>query len=284
MRMTLATTLAALLSLTAFGCGASSSEEGIVGQINELNLKTAEAVAQATDLDEFTAAMKNHDSRDSEIATKVQRLPASAQRELNATLGTKTEDSKNKLNLAIDKFHQKLEEGPNPVVLVETTKGPIKIELFEKLAPITVKNFLHYVDEKYYDGTIFHRVIPDFMIQGGGFLPGMKKEKQTAAPIKNESYNYVPNQRGTLAMARTGDPNSATAQFFVNVKDNGFLNRKEAQDRVGYAVFGKVVEGMDVVDRIKRVETSSVGPHENVPISDVVIESVRRVDSKEAKK
>jgi peptidyl-prolyl cis-trans isomerase B (cyclophilin B) len=166
----------------------------------------------------------------------------------------------------------------NPVVVMETSMGPIKIELFEDKAPITVKNFLSYVDDKFYDGTIFHRVIPTFMVQGGGFEPGMK-QKKTKDPIKNESKNGVANERGTLAMARTNDPDSATAQFFINTVDNKFLNRKD-DDNPGYCVFGKVIEGMDIVDKIKGVKTGNRPPHQNVPVEDVTIKSVRRVDKK----
>jgi peptidyl-prolyl cis-trans isomerase B (cyclophilin B) len=172
-----------------------------------------------------------------------------------------------------------LAQGTNPVVLMDTSMGKIKIELFQDKAPITVKNFLQYVDDKHYDGTVFHRVIADFMIQGGGFAPGMK-EKKTRAPIKNESSNGLSNQRGTLAMARTPEPDSASAQFFINVKDNTFLDKAKARDGVGYAVFGKVTEGMDVVDKIKKVETANRGGHGDVPVQDIVIRSVRR----EAKK
>jgi cyclophilin family peptidyl-prolyl cis-trans isomerase len=164
----------------------------------------------------------------------------------------------------------------NPVVVMDTNLGTIKIELYADKAPGTVKNFLRYVDEKFYDGTIFHRVIPDFMIQGGGFGPGMKKEKETHEAIKNESSNNLSNERGTLAMARTSAPDSATAQFFINVKDNTFLDKARARDKVGYAVFGKVIDGMDVVDKIRRVETAERGVHENVPVQDVIIRSVRR--------
>jgi cyclophilin family peptidyl-prolyl cis-trans isomerase len=167
---------------------------------------------------------------------------------------------------------------PNPEVIIDTSMGKIRVELYQDRAPITVKNFLRYVDEKHYDGTIFHRVIPDFMVQGGGFMPGMKELDDHHSPIENESYNEVPNERGTLAMARTDKPNSATDQFFINVKDNGFLNRAQAKDHVGYAVFGKVVEGMSVVDKIKRVETANRGGHEAVPIDDVVILSIRRAE------
>jgi cyclophilin family peptidyl-prolyl cis-trans isomerase len=171
--------------------------------------------------------------------------------------------------------------GPNPVVVTDTSMGTIKIELYQDKAPVTVENFLKYVDDKHYDGTIFHRVIEDFMIQGGGFLPGMKGEKPTRAPIRNESSNGLLNLRGTLAMARTGDPNSATAQFFINVKHNDFLDRARARDGVGYAVFGKVIDGMDVVERIREVKTHRVGPHDDVPVQDVVIKSIRRVETKQ---
>ncbi|HEY8504584.1 MAG TPA: peptidylprolyl isomerase, partial [Gemmataceae bacterium] len=165
----------------------------------------------------------------------------------------------------------------NPVVVMETNHGTIKIELFADKAPITVKNFLQYVDDKHYDNTIFHRVIENFMIQGGGFEPGMK-EKKTRPPIKNEAGNGLSNERGTIAMARTPDPDSATAQFFINVRDNKGLDRANAADGVGYAVFGRVIEGMEVVDKIKKVETGVKGGHRDVPVKDVIIKSVRRAD------
>lgn len=161
----------------------------------------------------------------------------------------------------------------NPIVVMDTSYGPIKIELFEDKAPITVKNFLSYVDKKHYDGTIFHRVIADFMIQGGGFEPGMR-EKASGEPIKNEASNGVKNERGTIAMARTNDPDSATAQFFINVKDNPFLNKSDQS--AGYAAFGKVIEGMEVVDKIKAVRTGRKGPHGDVPVDDILIKSVTR--------
>src|SRR5438128_2540647 len=164
---------------------------------------------------------------------------------------------------------------------MDTSMGTIKIELFDDKAPITVKNFLSYVDDKFYDGTIFHRVIgkenskSDFMIQGGGVLPG-KKEKKTKDPIKNEAGNGISNTRGTVAMARTDDPDSATAQFFINVADNKFLDK--AGRNAGYAVFGKVTEGMEVVDKIKAVKTTGDEgrPVANKPLEDVVIKSVHR--------
>jgi peptidyl-prolyl cis-trans isomerase B (cyclophilin B) len=166
----------------------------------------------------------------------------------------------------------------NPMVLMKTSMGDIKIELDRAKAPLSVDNFLRYVDEKFYDGTIFHRVIANFMIQGGGMLPDMT-EKQTHEPLKNEAGNGLKNARGTLAMARTGVVDSATAQFFINVVDNDFLDHKDETPRgFGYAVFGKVVEGMDVVDKIKVTPTSTKDPYENVPVTPVVIESVRRVE------
>jgi len=163
----------------------------------------------------------------------------------------------------------------NPQVILDTSYGKIIVELYADKAPITVKNFLQYVDDKHYDGTIFHRVIADFMIQGGGMEAGLK-EKKGRAPIKNESTNGLSNERGTLAMARTNVPDSATAQFFINVKDNNFLDRAKARDKVGYAVFGKVVDGIDVVDKIRRVETASQGGHDDVPVQDVVLRTARR--------
>ena len=166
--------------------------------------------------------------------------------------------------------------GPNPVVIIETSMGTIKAELFQDKAPITVANFLEYVDEKFYDGTIFHRVIPDFMIQGGGFSPSMR-EKPTRDPIKNEAGNGLSNERGTLAMARTNDPHSATAQFFINVLNNKNLDRSPGNP--GYAVFGKVTVGMEeVVDKIRFVRTGTKAGHKAVPVDDVVIKSIRRAN------
>ena len=165
-------------------------------------------------------------------------------------------------------------EGKNPMILMSTSMGDIKIELYEDKAPVTVKNFLSYVNDKFYDGTIFHRVIPNFMIQGGGFDKDMK-EKTTKAPIKNEAGNGLKNDTGTLAMARTNVVDSATAQFFVNVKDNAFLNhRDESAAGFGYAVFGKVVDGMDVVHKIEQVQTGKKGMYSDVPVEPVVIKSV----------
>lgn len=162
-----------------------------------------------------------------------------------------------------------------PYVELETTMGNIVIELNQEKAPNTVANFLEYVKSGHYDGTIFHRVIDGFMIQGGGMDANMK-EKSTNAPIQNEADNGLKNEVGTIAMARTSDPHSATAQFFINVKDNSFLNFSGKNPQGwGYAVFGKVVEGMDVVDAIKGVRTGNRGYHADVPLENVVIESAK---------
>ena len=155
---------------------------------------------------------------------------------------------------------------------MKTNFGDIVIELDEEKAPVTAKNFLGYVEDKFFDGMIFHRVIPDFMIQGGGFDLEMQ-EKKTKAPIVNEGSNGLKNDLGTLAMARTNDPNSATAQFFINLKNNDFLNA--ASGNPGYAVFGKVVDGMDVVDSIADVETGRSGPHDDVPTEPVIVDSAK---------
>jgi cyclophilin family peptidyl-prolyl cis-trans isomerase len=165
-------------------------------------------------------------------------------------------------------------EGKNPMVLISTSMGDIKVELDEQKAPVTVQNFLGYVNDKFYDGTVFHRVIPNFMIQGGGMDKDMK-EKATKAPIKNEAGNGLKNSVGTIAMARTSVVDSATAQFFINVKDNTFLDhRDETPAGFGYAVFGKVVDGMDVVRKIEKVQTANKGMHQNVPVEPVVIKSI----------
>ncbi|CAJ6020426.1 cyclophilin type peptidyl-prolyl cis-trans isomerase [Burkholderia pseudomallei] len=158
------------------------------------------------------------------------------------------------------------------MVELHTNHGVIKLELDEAKAPKTVENFLNYVKKGHYDGTIFHRVINGFMIQGGGFEPGLK-QKPTDAPIANEANNGLKNDTYTIAMARTNDPHSATAQFFINVNDNEFLNHSSPTPQGwGYAVFGKVIEGQDIVDKIKAVKTGSKGFHQDVPNDDVVIE------------
>lgn len=165
------------------------------------------------------------------------------------------------------------------LVILHTNMGDIKLELDQAKAPVTVENFVQYVKDGHYDGTIFHRVIGNFMIQGGGFDKDMK-QKPTKAPIKNEANNGLKNEVGTIAMARTQDPHSATAQFFINVTDNSFLNfSSESRQGWGYAVFGKVVEGMDVVNTIKNVKTTSYGFHENVPVNPVIIEKAVLVDA-----
>jgi cyclophilin family peptidyl-prolyl cis-trans isomerase len=163
-------------------------------------------------------------------------------------------------------------QAANPVVILETSKGNIKIELYEDKAPITVKNFLQYVDDKHYDGLVFHRVIKDFMIQGGGYDATLK-ERATRDPIKNESGNGVPNNRGYIAMARTNQLDSATSQFFINTVDNPRL------DTAKYCAFGKVIEGLDVVDHIRNVETGAKGMFDSdVPKEEIVIKKARRAD------
>lgn len=167
----------------------------------------------------------------------------------------------------------------NPRVIMETTMGNVEISLFQKEAPITVENFLNYVKDGFYDGTIFHRVIPDFMIQGGGFTSDMIK-KETKPPIKNEANNKIKNEKGTIAMARTAIIDSATSQFFINLKDNQFLDYKdETNEGYGYCVFGKVVKGMDVVENIGNVTRTTKGQHADVPETPVVINSIRIVEN-----
>ncbi len=165
----------------------------------------------------------------------------------------------------------------NPTVLIETTMGNITIELDMQNAPVSGENFLAYVDDGYFVDTTFHRVIPNFMIQGGGITADMDDKPSERAPIDNEANNGLQNDRGTLAMARTSDPHSATSQFFINHADNGFLNHtSESVQGWGYAVFGKVTEGMDVIDAIAQVPTGNQGGHQNVPIDTITITGVSR--------
>lgn len=163
------------------------------------------------------------------------------------------------------------------MIELETNHGVIRLELFEQQAPVTCANFKQYVEDGFYDGLIFHRVIANFMIQGGGFEQGMR-QKATRDNIKNEADNGISNETGTIAMARTPDPHSASAQFFINTKDNAFLDYKSPTPQgYGYAVFGKVVEGLDVVKKIEAVATTSKGGHEDVPVDDVIILSARSI-------
>ena len=173
------------------------------------------------------------------------------------------------------------EKAGNPMVKVKTNLGSFTLELYPDKAPITVENFLNYVDKKFYDGTIFHRVIPTFMIQGGGFTTDMMK-KATGAPIKNEADNGLTNTKGTIVMARTGEIHSATCQFFINVKDNKALDHKDVSTKgYGYAVFGTVIEGMETVEKIKDVKTATKGQYGDVPVKPVVIKSIRRTEKEE---
>ena len=165
------------------------------------------------------------------------------------------------------------------MIRIQTSMGPIDIELDHDKAPVTAENFEQYVKEGFYDGTLFHRVIDNFMIQGGGLTPDMST-KSTRAPIKNEADNGLKNVNGSIAMARTSDPHSATAQFFINVKDNDFLDfRSPDINGWGYCVFGKVVNGMDVVEKIKKQPTTSKKGHQDVPVEDIIIEKAEIVES-----
>jgi peptidyl-prolyl cis-trans isomerase A (cyclophilin A) len=183
-----------------------------------------------------------------------------------STIEKPTASNKNTTNMESKKME-------NIEVVFSTNQGDITIELYADKAPITVKNFLAYVDEGFFNDTIFHRVIPNFMIQGGGFTEDMK-QKQTKAPIKNEADNGLRNSRGTLAMARTSVVDSATAQFFINLVDNSFLDNGVRD--FGYAVFGKVISGLDVVDKIGAVRTSTTGGNQNVPVEPVIITGAKR--------
>jgi peptidyl-prolyl cis-trans isomerase A (cyclophilin A)/peptidyl-prolyl cis-trans isomerase B (cyclophilin B) len=167
-----------------------------------------------------------------------------------------------------------------PQVEMKTSLGTVVIELYPDKAPLTVENFLQYVKDRHYDGTVFHRVIPGFMVQGGGYGPDFS-EKVARKPVRNEASNGLKNEAGTIAMARTADPHSATAQFFINVANNEFLNfRYPTQEGYGYCVFGKVIKGMDVVNRIVKVPTGAgPGGHRDVPVKPVIIESVRLVEA-----
>jgi peptidyl-prolyl cis-trans isomerase B (cyclophilin B) len=162
------------------------------------------------------------------------------------------------------------------MIKLTTNHGDITFELDAEKAPKTVENFLAYVDAGHYNGTVFHRVIDGFMIQGGGFTPGMK-QKEVGDAIENEAKNGLRNINGSIAMARTSDPHSATAQFFINVGDNDFLDNDKCQDGWGYCVFGRVTEGLDVVEKIRKVKTRNSGFHQNVPVEDVVIERAERI-------
>ncbi|NPA53399.1 MAG: peptidyl-prolyl cis-trans isomerase [Aquificae bacterium] len=176
----------------------------------------------------------------------------------------------------------------NPVVLIKTNMGDIYVELYPDKAPKTVENFLKYVKDGFYNGLIFHRVIPNFVIQGGGFYPDMKPKKPTYPPVENESNNGLSNLRGTIAMARTMNPHSATSQFYINLRDNTFLDYGKTPQKWGYTVFGKVIKGMDVVDKISQVKTHTVGYFRDVPVEPVIIEKVEIIkeikDNKKSEK
>lgn len=170
-------------------------------------------------------------------------------------------------------------ENANPIMRMTTNFGVIEIELNRAKAPLAVDNFLKYADDGLYNGTVFHRVIPGFMIQGGGFKPGLEKQP-TRGAIKNEAANGLKNVVGSIAMARTSDPHSATSQFFINTATNDSLDKENSRDGWGYAVFGKVIKGMDVVRKIESVPTGRSGPYQNVPKKDVIIEKVEHINKK----
>jgi cyclophilin family peptidyl-prolyl cis-trans isomerase len=185
--------------------------------------------------------------------------------------------SKEELSLSEPVNAQTVNDSKNPQVVLETSLGDITLELDPAKAPVTVKNFLSYVDSGFYNGTIFHRVIPGFMIQGGGMTPGLK-EKPNQAPIKNEAANGLSNLRGTIAMARTQVIDSATSQFFINVKDNLFLNHRDnSANGFGYCVFGKVIAGQEIADKMVAVATKTSGYYENVPVEDLLIVRAKQV-------
>ena len=187
-------------------------------------------------------------------------------------------DKTNNISSVTKKEQKMTSENKNPIVEIETSAGTIKVELWADKAPLTVKNFLKYVDEGFYNGTIFHRVIKNFMIQGGGFTADMQR-KSTHAPVKNEAKADVKNDRGTIAMARTSVVDSATSQFFINLVDNGFLNHKnETAQGYGYCVFGKVVDGMDVVDKIGAAQTGINHGMRDVPKETITIKSIKISD------
>jgi cyclophilin family peptidyl-prolyl cis-trans isomerase len=176
-----------------------------------------------------------------------------------------------------DSIHKINHGEETKLIKLTTTKGNIVIKLFSDKAPETVKNFLNYTENGNYNGTIFHRVIENFMVQGGGLMPDMS-EFTSNAPVVNESNNDLSNKKGTIAMARTSDPHSATSQFFINLKDNDFLDKKNAPDGYGYCVFGEVVEGMDIVENIGTVSTGNMGGHGDVPQEPIVVEKVEVIE------
>ncbi len=267
----------AVLAVAVAGCG-GADENTISKDLQDLGTETVTKLAKAETPAAALEIMDRYWTNQRETLKKLKGIPKEQIDKIVEKLERALTEAQEKVDRAIWDFQEKQAAAkPQPVVLMETSLGPVKIELFERLAPLTVKNFLQYVDDKFYDATIFHRVIPTFMIQGGGFLPGLT-EKKARDPIKNESSNGLTNKRGALAMARTAIPDSASAQFFVNVKDNESLDKARARDGVGYAVFGRVLEGMEVVDKIRNVATGQRGDQEDVPKEDVVIKSIRRAE------
>jgi cyclophilin family peptidyl-prolyl cis-trans isomerase len=215
----------------------------------------------------LTACKEKPVEKPAQPAAVETKVPAAVKEQAAATVETKAPAPQTPAAPAVASF-----KAGNPIVTIKTSKGQMMVMLYQDKAPISVANFLTYVNSGHYNGTIFHRVMPGFMIQGGGMTPDMK-EKPTRAPIKNEAANGLKNDRGTLAMARLPDPDSATSQFFINVADNAMLNYA-GPGREGYAVFGKVFAGMDVADAIVNVPTHSAGVHQNIPNEPIIIESI----------
>ena len=269
-----------------FGCGGGSSEDSITKQQIKLNQAAVDELAKVTDLAAIKQLLGNYLKNRQKIMAKFTAKIDSVPKEKGAIIEMRfrrdVRPSKEKLDEALADFNKRVTQGKSyPQVLMETSIGQVKIELFEDMAPITVENFLKYVDEKFYDGTTFHRVISNFKIQGGGYEPGGKRKPNSHSPIENESYNGLMNDPGTLAMARTDNPDSATSKFFINVSENnGFLNKIEALDGYGYAVLGRVVDGWNVVAKIKDVQTTTRDGKKDVPVEDVLIKSIRRVEKK----
>ncbi len=270
--------VAMLLGATVAGC--YSRQDSIKRSLKTLNNNTAASVEEAQSVEELRKVLNKYVESKASILTQIKDIPKPELSKFARELSEDVSESDAALRAALEKKTEGLLDGTyKPVVKIETSMGDIEVELYEKLAPETVKNFLKYVKDGHYDGTVFHRVIKGFMIQGGGFEPGMK-EKKGRESIRNESGNGLSNKRGTIAMARTTHPHSASDQFFINAVDNVPLDKISAMDKWGYTVFGKVKDGMDVVDKIRSVKTGRRGGYSDVPEQDVVIQSVRRIDMK----
>lgn len=279
--------LLALSLALGIGCATFAQDEETAEAVVEIEAAADAAVGSPAGTDSETVAVSENESPaddavtsndvedledvDIGIETETDDTPVDGASEEGVEEAVVEEEPAAENEIAEDSQTEQKQAETRPMVTLKTSQGDITIELYPDKAPDTVANFLQYVADGFYNGTVFHRVIDGFMIQGGGFTEQMQ-QKQTRRPVKNEAANGLKNERGTLAMARTGDPHSATAQFFINVKDNDFLNYTSSDPRgFGYCVFGKVISGMDTVDKIKGVRTSTQGFFENVPVDPVVI-------------